>query len=54
MIAFILSSAIAFALYELLAFTQWPPTRTRFRFYGSTTLSFTRRTAKLLLNILAP
>jgi hypothetical protein len=52
MIAFILSSAIAFALYELLAFTQWPPTRTQFRLYGSTRLSYTRRTAGVLLNIL--
>jgi hypothetical protein len=36
MTAFILSSAIAFAFYELLAFTRWPPAETRFHFYRAT------------------
>lgn len=33
MTAFILSAAIGFALYELLAFMHWPPTATRLWFY---------------------
>jgi hypothetical protein len=33
MAAFILSSAIAFALYQLLLFMEWPPAREEFYFY---------------------
>jgi hypothetical protein len=33
MTAFILSSAIAFALYQLLLFMEWPPAREEFYFY---------------------
>jgi len=44
MTAFILSSAIAFALYELLAFTRWPPAETRFHFHRAT-LFLTRSAA---------
>jgi hypothetical protein len=36
MTAFILSSAIAFALYQLLAFTEWPAGRRNFVFYRVT------------------
>jgi len=45
MTAFILSSAIAFALYELLAFARWPPAETRFHFYRAT-LVLTRAAAR--------
>lgn len=51
MTAFILSSAIAFSLYQLLAFTKWPPTRTSFHFYGST-LTFTEKTANTAINVI--
>ncbi len=51
MTAFILSSAIAFSLYQLLAFTRWPPTMTSFHF-GSTTLAFSAKTAHTAINLI--
>ncbi len=48
MTAFILSSAIAFALYELLALTQWPPARTEFHFYQGT-ITLTEAAAAIVL-----
>jgi hypothetical protein len=51
MTAFILSSAIAFALYQLLAFTRWPPAATRFHFYRAT-LVLTRASASFARHII--
>jgi hypothetical protein len=51
MTAFILSSALAFALYQLLAFTRWPPAATRFHFYRGT-LVLTRASASVARNII--
>jgi len=51
MTAFILSGALAFALYELLAFAKWPPAEDGFSFRG-VDIRFTEASARVALNLI--
>jgi hypothetical protein len=51
MVAFVLSGALAFALYELLAFAKWPPENNTLPLFGGT-VTFTRTMARFVSNLL--
>jgi len=50
MIEFMFSSALAFALYELLAFINWPPAEDRLSLRG-VQITFSHRTGRIALNL---